>query len=118
MTDAAGLETTTWRTSSGEDSTRTPDGTLTVVRRSGDPRWGTAVGFPGRLLVRLPSGDSSVITNTRSTVRSDSANPFTVVTETDSTTINGQLWRTQYDATTQRVTSTSPAGRQSFTTLG
>jgi RHS repeat-associated protein len=117
VTDPAGLETRTWRTSSGEDSTRTPDGTLTVVRRSGDPRWGTAVSFPGRLLVRLPSGDSSVITNRRSTVRSDSANPFTVVTETDSTTINGQLWRTQYDAATQRVTSTSPAGRQSFTTL-
>jgi RHS repeat-associated protein len=117
VTDPAGLETRTWRTSAGEDSTRTPDGTLTVVRRAGDPRWGTAVGFPGRLLVRLPSGDSSVITNRRSTIRSDSANPFTTITETDSTTINGQLWRTQYDAATQRVTSTSPAGRQSFTTL-
>jgi RHS repeat-associated protein len=88
-----------------------------VVRRSGDPRWGAAVGSPGQLLVRLPSGDSSVITNRRSTVRSDSANPFTVITETDSTTINGQLWQTAYDASTQRVTSTSPVGRQSFTTL-
>jgi RHS repeat-associated protein len=117
VTDPAGLETRTWRTSAGEDSTRTPDGTLTVVRRAGDPRWGTAVAFPGRLLVRLPSGDSSVITNRRSAVRSDSANPFTALTETDSTVINGQLWRTAYDAGTQRVTSTSPAGRQSFTTL-
>jgi hypothetical protein len=69
------------------------------------------------LVVHLPSGDPSVITNRRSTVRSDSANPFTVVTETDSTTINGQLWRTAYNAATQRVTSTSPVGRQSFTTL-
>jgi RHS repeat-associated protein len=117
VTDPAGLETRTWRTSAGEDSTRTPDGTLTAVRRAGDPRWGTAVSFPGRLLVRLPSGDSSVITNKRSNIRSDSANPFTVVTETDSTVINGQLWRTAYDAATQRVASTSPAGRQSFTTL-
>ena len=40
------------------------------AERHGDP-----VSFPERLLVRLPSGDSSVITNTRSTVRSDSANP-------------------------------------------
>jgi YD repeat-containing protein len=116
VTDPAGLETRTWRTSAGEDSTRTPDGTLTVVRRAGDPRWGTAVAFPGRLLVRLPSGDSSVITNRRSAV-SDSANPFTLLSETDSTTINGQLWRTAYDAATQRVTTTSPVGRQSFTTL-
>jgi uncharacterized protein RhaS with RHS repeats len=50
-------------------------------------------------------------------VRSNSANSFTVVTETDSTTINGQRWRTAYAAATQRVTSTSPAGRQSVPTL-
>jgi YD repeat-containing protein len=77
VTDPAGLETRTWRTSSGEDSTRTPDGTLTVVRRSGDPRWGTAVSFPSRLLVRLPSGDSSVITNKRSTIRAGQPGPGT-----------------------------------------
>jgi hypothetical protein len=68
-------------------------------------------------VVTLPSGDSSVITNRRSAVRSDSPNPFTLVSETDLTVINGQLWTTAYDATAQRVTSTSPAGRQSFTTL-
>jgi hypothetical protein len=49
-------------------------------------------------VVKLPSGDSSVTTNRRSTVRSDSANPFTVLTETDSTRINARLWRMQYEA--------------------
>jgi hypothetical protein len=34
VTDPVGLETTTWRTASGQDSTRTPDGTLTLVARS------------------------------------------------------------------------------------
>jgi YD repeat-containing protein len=117
VTDPAGLVTSAWRTPSGVDSTRTPGGTRTMVTRLGDPRFGTAVSFPGPLVVTLPSGDSSVITNRRSAVRSDSANPFTLLSETDSTTINGQLWRTAYDAATQRVTSTSPVGRQSFTTL-
>jgi YD repeat-containing protein len=92
-------------------------------RPAGRVRWcSTAVGFPGRLLLRLPSGDSSVITNKRSTVRSDSAKPFTVVTETDSTVINGQLWRTAYEASRSACSmapaATSAGGRDTAVVPG
>ncbi len=117
VTDPAGLATVTHRTPSGVDSTRAPDGTRMVVTRSGDPRYGSQVSFPGRMVIRLPSNDSSVVATRRTTTRSDSTNPFAVTQQIDSTLVNGELWRTVFHALSQRFTSTTPEGRQAFTTL-
>ena len=116
-TDEAGLATKTYRTSSGVDSVRTPDGTRIITARNGDPRLGPQVSFPGRMVVRLPSNDSSVIVSKRASIRSDSTNPFTLTQQIDSTTVNGQLWRTAFASATQLATTTSPEGRQAFTRL-
>jgi RHS repeat-associated protein len=113
--DAAGFVTRSWRTPSGIDSTRTADGTLTVVHHGGDPRFGTQVPLPGRVVVRLPSNDSMVITSRRASVRSDSTNPFSLTQQIDSTRVNEQLWRSVYEAATRQATVTTPEGRQTIT---
>jgi RHS repeat-associated protein len=116
VTDPAGLLTRTYRGSGAVDSTRMPDGTRLVLTRNGDPRFGAQVTFPGRMVVRLPSNDSSVVVSRRASIRSDSTNPFTLTQQIDSTTVNGNLWRTVYAAAGQVTTRTSPEGRQAFVT--
>jgi RHS repeat-associated protein len=115
LTDAAGFATRSWYTPSAVDSMRAPNGMLTIVNRMGDPRFGAQVSLPGKIVVRLPSNDSMVVTGTRVSVRSDSTNPFSLTQEIDSLRINGQLWRSVYEAATRRMTRTSPEGRQVVT---
>ncbi|HEU6453721.1 MAG TPA: RHS repeat-associated core domain-containing protein [Gemmatimonadaceae bacterium] len=114
ITDAAGLTTQRWRTSTGVDSTRTPDGTTLVVSRGADPRFGTQIVVPTQIVVRLPSNDSLKVIHRRITTRSDSANPFAIVEQRDSTLVNGNLFLSVYNAATRRTTNTTPEGRQMF----
>ena len=111
----------------GSQSTEQPDGTkVTVLATAPDPRWGTRASFASsvRTDVGFPTTTHSMtVARTRTSTLSAAADPFSVAGETITTTLSGANLP---NATTTAVyaptpsptwTMTSPAGRQSRSTL-
>ena len=115
MTDPAGLTTISAQDSAGTLTT-TADGTTVRVTQGGDPRWGMLAPVSDSLRVKLPSGLTSTTKAGRRAALANTANPFSLLTLTDSVIVNGQLFRSVFDAGNLRWTSTTPEGRASFTT--
>jgi YD repeat-containing protein len=61
--------------------------------------------------LRMPSGLTSTTSATRAATLSDPNNPLSLVSQTDTTVLNGRTWTTSYGAGTRQETTTSPAGR-------
>jgi RHS repeat-associated protein len=116
VTAPTGLTTVTTRDSAGTLTT-TPDGTTIRVAQGADPRWGLLAPVVDSAKVRLPSGLTAVTKSGRRATLADPADPLSLTALTDSTIVNGQLFRSVYDGATRRWTATSPGGRQGFTTL-
>jgi YD repeat-containing protein len=122
QTDGNELRTTTLPDATAETSLRRRDGTATstlpartvvsAVNRP-DPRWGIAAAVTSRTM-RLPSGLQMVQANSREVTLRDPADPFSVATQTDTTTVNGRVYRSVFDAATSTYSLTSPAGRRTF----
>jgi RHS repeat-associated protein len=94
-----------------------PNGTQVTVTQVADPRWGMAAPLAAQSTTVLPSGLTRVETQSSDTNLSDQADPFSIVTQTESSSINGRTTTTVYDAATQTFTTTTPEGRQSFRTI-
>ncbi|MCI0689894.1 MAG: hypothetical protein L0Y54_22045, partial [Sporichthyaceae bacterium] len=116
-TGPAGFATASTFKTDGSITTSAPDGTTTTTVEQADPRWSVQASLLKSLTVALPSGLTSTTTSGRRAVLADPANPFSLTTQVDSAIMNGNQFRSVYDAATQRVTATSPEGRQSFTTV-
>ncbi|MCI0689895.1 MAG: hypothetical protein L0Y54_22050, partial [Sporichthyaceae bacterium] len=116
-TGPAGFATASTFKTDGSITTSAPDGTTTTTVEQADPRWSVQATVLKSLTVTLPSGLTSTTTGGRRVVLSDPANPFSLTLQVDSGVVNGNQFRSVYDAATQRVSATSPEGRQSFTTL-
>ncbi len=116
-TGADGLVTTTTHAPSGTITTATPDG-VTLTRLIGaDQRLGMQAPVLRSGSVRQPSGLTAVVNEVRRAVLSDSFNIFSVTSLLDSVALNGQWTVTDYAPALQRYTTTTPEGRQSFTTV-
>jgi len=63
------------------------------------------------------SGLARMTTRTRTVTLADPTNLFSLLTQTDTTKVNGLAWTDLYDATTRVRTTTTPMGRVSSTTL-
>ncbi|HEX6616918.1 MAG TPA: RHS repeat-associated core domain-containing protein [Gemmatimonadales bacterium] len=116
VTDPAGLTTLRIDTNATRTTT-TPDGTRVDVTDGADPRWGMLAPVPATVSTRLPSGLTATVTGGRRATLANVADPLSLTALTDSALVNGQLFRSVYDGATRRWTSTSPEGRQAFTTL-
>jgi RHS repeat-associated protein len=92
-----------------------PDGTAVTETQTPDPRFGMVAPLLSTK-VTTPSGLSHVVTNARK-VTSSSSTPSTVVSIADTSTIDGQVYGTNYVAATRTQTMTSPAGRVTTVTL-
>lgn len=92
-------------------------GNQTTLQLSGDPRWGLQAPFAKSVLVTTPGGLSSTVLSSRIVALSDPANPLSLTTQTDTSTVNGRTYTSTYDAGTRRFTSTTPLGRQTTSTL-
>ena len=104
----------------GTDGSRTitaPDGTVTSYVLGPDPRFGMMAPITTSMTVTTPAGLKNTVTTTRTVTLSDPTNPLSLATQTDIVTENGQKYTTVYDASTRTITSTSPEGRTSTTTL-
>jgi len=94
-----------------------PGGTETTATQSPDPRFGMAAPVVSTTTVRTPANLTLTLAQARTVVLSDPNNPLSVVSHTDTTTLNGRETRTVFDAAARTVTTTSPANRQMVTTL-
>ncbi len=100
------------------DGTRTntqSDGTVSTVVVGPDARWGSLVPRPGTAS-QATGGHTSTLVSSSAVTLSDLANPFSITQLTETTTLNGHAFSSQYDGAARTVTRTSPMGRRTTTT--
>lgn len=117
LTDPASLITYAKDSTDGTRRITAPDGTIVTRTQSADPRWGMQAPVVKTFTAKFPSGLTAALTGGRKATLSNPSDPFTLTTLTDSTIVNGQLFRNVYDQATRRFTATSPEGRQTFATI-
>jgi len=110
--DSVGARTTVLSNPNGSVTVTSPDGTLTTVQRDPDPRFGMLVPIPTSVTHTAPGGRRMTQTSQRTATLADPNNPLSLQTLTDTTTINGRTFTSQYVAATRTMTSTTPEGRQ------
>lgn len=94
-----------------------PDGTTVVTSRSSDPRFGFSAPLVASTTTTLPSGLSRSVTAGSTAILDDPNDPLSLVSLTDETIINGRRSSSTYLRSTNTVTQTSAAGRQTTLTL-
>lgn len=92
------------------------DGTLLTQTEQPGPFWGKGVPVLATTTVKLPSGLVSTQTVARAAVLSDPANPLSLVSLTDTITVNGIGHTSSYTASNRTTTVTSPLGRSVLST--
>jgi RHS repeat-associated protein len=107
---AGTLFTATTLEDDGDVVTTAPDGTVTTIARTPDPRFGVQSTL-GTETVRLPSGLTRVIRSGRAVTLSDPVDPFSITQEIDSFVVNGRVNRVVQNKVAKTVTATSAAGR-------
>jgi YD repeat-containing protein len=87
-----------------------PDGTGFSETLGPDPVWGIQVPIPtGETLIQ--GALSMNLTASRSTTLGTAGNPFTVSSQTDTPSINGNTWTRSFSGATMSYVDTSPVGR-------
>jgi RHS repeat-associated protein len=111
-----GLTMVTTRQRSGETVRTTPDGTAVTTTAAADPRYGIQVPYLARSVIRLPSGDSSVVTTSRTASVANVNDPVSLRGASETVIVNGRsfLTRDTLLSGTIRTTTTTPEGRQVF----
>ncbi len=119
--DGAGLATTADEAPNGTVTSTDPDGTVRTVAQSFDPRFGLQVPIVTTIRTRTPAGLQSTVTGGRRTVLSNPADPTSLVSQVDSSVLNGRVFRSTYVSATRTFTALTPVGRSSteqFDSLG
>jgi RHS repeat-associated protein len=97
------------------ETTALPDGKSASLTQGPDPRWGIQVPVPTRGSLTLGSLTMNV-THTR-TAAFTAGNPFSLTSQTEVETINGQQYKSAYTSSNRTYTETSPVGRKLTTVL-
>ncbi len=100
----------------GKAVTRAPDGTVATITKRGDPRFGNQAPLVEQVIT-TPSGLTRTQRTSRAITLSDSTNPLSVVTQTDSFIVNDRVRTEVRTKATKRVTDTEPSGRQALVQL-
>ena len=116
ITSASGAHSS-MQSSANAFSVSPPDGTKVQAGLGADPRWGIQAPVVASASVTTPSGNQSIGTETRSVTLNNGNDPFSASSLTDTVTINGRRSTATYDGATRTLTSLSPAGRTTSTTL-
>ena len=117
VTDGGGATTTTLVGTDGVVTVTRPDGTVVTEEAGPDPRFGMEAPLTTRMTVTTPAGRRTVMSRTRSVDLATPGAPLSLRSLTETTTVNGRVQTTSFDATTSRWTDTSPAGRQLVTDI-
>jgi RHS repeat-associated protein len=118
LTVETSLDGTQTRTvSAGATATVTAsDGTVMTSVQKADPRFGMQAPFVGSKTVTLPSGLTYANSTVRSVVLNNASDPFSLLSEVVTSTVNGNVFKTEYDAVKRQYTMTSPLNRKSTIT--
>jgi RHS repeat-associated protein len=115
-TSPANLTTTSNYGADGSSSTTAPDGTVTTVKLSPDPRFAMQAPL-GTVSVQTPSGLTYTEKHGRTAVLSNPADPLSLVSSTATRTLGSNTWTTAFTVATGAGTVTDPDGRKKFFTL-
>ncbi len=92
------------------------DGTVTTTMENADPRFGMQTPIL-KSQTTATGGLTSTTTSQRSVTLSDPTDPMSLLSQTDSTTVNGHTTSSVYVASSRTNTTTSPMGRQNMMTM-
>lgn len=115
--DPSGFTTITNIGTDGTTTTTAPDGTITTTTEGPDPRFGMQAPIILNMTVKTPSGLTYSLSEGKTVILSDQSNPLSIVTMTDTKTINGKTFTSLYESAQKKFTVTSPVGRQRFSLL-
>ena len=87
------------------------DGTISDTTLSADPRFGIQSPVTASFSLQFPSSLQLTGTSTRSAVLANSADPLSLVSLTETTTVDGRTATNTYTAETRTFVNTTPAGR-------
>lgn len=111
-----GTRVTTLERSNGTTETTLPDNTFTTVVENPDSRFGSQAPVVSQT-TRLPSGLTATTARQRNTILANPQDLLSVVTHTESTTVNGKTSTTVYNAAARQYTVTSAGGRVTQITI-
>jgi RHS repeat-associated protein len=115
--DPSGVSTESLIRTDGSHQDTYPDGTVAKPVEGPDPRFGMQTPIVNSQTITTPGGLVWTATTERTANLVDPANLLSLTTQTDAVTINGRTYTRTYDAGTHTFTDTTPAGRQSVTTI-
>ncbi|HHJ16702.1 MAG TPA: PKD domain-containing protein, partial [Gammaproteobacteria bacterium] len=95
----------------GSQNVVTADGTTSVMSFGSDPRFGMQSPILSSQLLSTPGGLQTNISQHRNVQLEDRVDPLSLISLSDTTSINGQDFLKLFDATTREWIATSPAGR-------
>jgi RHS repeat-associated protein len=110
-TNEAGLTVTNTRDKAEHHVSTSPDGTVVAMDLAADPRFAMLAPVVAKSTVTLPSGLTRTTTNARTATLSNSLDPLSLVSRTDTTTVDGRTWTRNYNVATRLETMTTPEGR-------
>lgn len=88
------------------------NGKQVVRQTAADPRFGPRAPLIASDKTTTPGGKLRLTTRTRQATLSDPANPLSLVTQTETTNVNGRIVTDVFSAVTHTRTLTLPSGRQ------
>ena len=112
ITDPAGQVTTSTRSPDGRTTTTFATGMTLGVRRATGPRFGPQAPVLDSVRLASPGGLVAIMRARSRAVLSNPGDPLSLVTKTDSVSLNGQWTVSSYTAATRAMVQTSPQGRQ------
>jgi RHS repeat-associated protein len=111
---ADGLAAVTEIGLNGTNTTTTPDGTVMTSTMGPDPRFGMQAPIITRATSLTSGGITAEKTRTRIVNLSNPDDLLSVVDITDTSSHNGRMFTTEYDAATRTITTESAEGRQNI----
>ncbi len=96
----------------GSRLTSYADGTLISESDAPDPRWGVLAPLLAEKTVTLPSGLQFHEQFSRTVSLANTNDLFSLITLTDTATVNGRQYVTSFDTTSNLLIATTPEGRQ------
>lgn len=93
-----------------------PDGTSYAMTFGPDPRWGVQI--PVLTSESFTRGNLTMnITGSRTATLANSADPFSLITQTDTQSINGRTYTSVFTAASKTFVESTPQGRKTTTVL-
>ncbi len=93
------------------------DGAVMKLDKGPDPRFGLAVPIEKNQIFTTPGGLIRTTTMGRTVSLTDSANPLSLITQTDTVKVNNRTYTRVYDAASHTFTDTTPVGRKLNTVI-